>query len=114
MNKKSLFYSFITEISIHITNRDSLFVIACCTATLTHPFNEMVTVSHQQRTFLPVHSLDPPKRKGKLIFENTLLLRMLINNMSGNSRVLKALESVLIDEDIENDSFVFHLFAFLC
>ncbi|CAG8735177.1 1629_t:CDS:2, partial [Funneliformis caledonium] len=106
MNKKSLFYSFMTEISIHATNRDLPFIIACCIAILARPFNKMVTVSHQQRTFLPICSLDPPKREVKLIFEDTPLLRMLINDMSENGRAFKALESALIDVDIENDSFV--------
>ncbi|GBB90128.1 hypothetical protein RclHR1_00170032 [Rhizophagus clarus] len=46
MKKESLFYSLMTEISILVTNKDSPFVIACCTATLARPFHEMVALSH--------------------------------------------------------------------
>ncbi|RGB35999.1 hypothetical protein C1646_741943 [Rhizophagus diaphanus] len=49
MNKESLFYSLMTEISLLATNRDSPFVIACCTATLARPFHQVVANSHQQR-----------------------------------------------------------------
>jgi hypothetical protein len=106
MNKDSLFYSFMTEISLLATNKESPLVIACCTATLARPFHDVVATSHQMRVFLPIRSLDPPKRGGKLIFKDTPLQRMLINDMGGNGRALEALEKALGEIDFENASFV--------
>ncbi|RGB30967.1 hypothetical protein C1646_276735 [Rhizophagus diaphanus] len=106
MKKNSLFDSLMTEITILAINRDSPFVIACCTATLARPFHQVLAGSHQRRVFLPIRSLDPPKRGGSLIFKDTPLLNMLINDMGGNGRALEALATALKDVDIENDSFV--------
>ncbi|CAG8663658.1 10780_t:CDS:2 [Funneliformis caledonium] len=106
MDKRSLFYSFLTEISLIATNNKYPFVIACCTATLARPFHQMVADSHQKRVFLPIRSLNPPQKKGKPVFKDAPLLNMLISDMGGNGRALEALESALIDVDIENDSFV--------
>ncbi|CAB5363761.1 unnamed protein product [Rhizophagus irregularis] len=106
MNKRSLFYSFLTEISLIATNNGYPFVIACCTATLARPFHQMVADSHQKRVFLPIRSLDPPKRDGDLIFKDTSLHNMLISDMGGNGRALEALESALKGVDFPNVSFV--------
>jgi hypothetical protein len=105
-DKRSLIYSFLTEISLIVTNNKYPFVIACCTATLARPFHQMVADSHQKRVFLLIRSLDPPKREGNLVFKDTPLLNMLINDMGGNSRALEALASALKDVDIESGSFV--------
>jgi hypothetical protein len=64
MNKESLFYSLMAEISLLATNKESPLVIACCTATLARPFNEMVAMSHQRRVFLPIRPLHPPEKAG--------------------------------------------------
>ncbi|GES91209.1 crinkler (CRN) family protein, putative [Rhizophagus clarus] len=106
MDKSSLFYSFMNEIALLVTSNDSPFVIACCTATLARPFNEIIAVSHQRRTFLPIRPLCPPQRDGNPIFKNTPLHNMLINDMGGNGRALEALELALEDIDFENSSFV--------
>lgn len=105
-DKRSLFYSFLTEISLIATNNKYPFVIACCTATLARPFHQMVADSHQKRVFLPIRSLNPPKREGNLVFKDTPLLNMLIDDLGGNGRALEALASALKGVDIENDSFV--------
>ncbi|RGB31505.1 hypothetical protein C1646_763981 [Rhizophagus diaphanus] len=75
-------------------------------STLARPFHQVVADSHQKGDFLPIRSLDPPKREGCLIFKYTPLLNMLINDMGGNGRALEALATALKDVDIENDSFV--------
>ncbi|CAI2182777.1 11195_t:CDS:2, partial [Funneliformis geosporum] len=105
-DKRSLFYSFLTEISLIATNNKHPFVIACCTATLARPFHQMVADSHQKRVFLPIRSLNPPQKKGKPIFKDTPLLNMLISDMGGNGRALEALQSALKGVDFENVGFV--------
>ncbi|GES91215.1 crinkler (CRN) family protein, putative [Rhizophagus clarus] len=105
MNKSSLFYSFMTDIALLATNNESPLVIACCTATLARPFNEMIATSHQKRIFLPICSLRPPERDGKPIFEDTPLHNMLISDMGGNGRALEALELALKGIDFKNTNF---------
>jgi hypothetical protein len=67
----------------------------------------MVADSHQKRVFLSIRFLNPPKREGNLVFKDTPLVDMLIDDMGGNGRALEALASALEDVDIENDNFVF-------
>lgn len=106
MNKDSLFYSLMTEISLIVTNIESPLVIACCTATFARPFHEVVLASHQKRVFLQIRSLDSPKEKNEPVFKDTPLLNMLVSDMGGNGRALEALQSVIEGVDFENTSFL--------
>ncbi|CAB4467713.1 hypothetical protein RhiirA1_416356 [Rhizophagus irregularis] len=61
-DKKSVYYSFLTEISAAATNNDNPLNHCMLHRTFARPFNEMVSEYNQLRVFLPIRPLDPPKR----------------------------------------------------
>lgn len=60
--------------NIAIARGDSIFVIPCCTATVTIPIHNFIGTSHRNRVLLPMKLLDPPKVVWLLCLTKTILL----------------------------------------
>ena len=63
-NKGSRFHSALASVSDTAMDPRGVFIIPCCTATVTAPVAEFFAISHRRRVFLPVvASLAPPTMK---------------------------------------------------
>ena len=63
-NKGSRFHSALASVSDTAMDPRGVFIIPCCTATVTAPVEEFFAISHRRRVFLPVvASLAPPTMK---------------------------------------------------
>ncbi|KAF9904571.1 hypothetical protein EC991_002560 [Linnemannia zychae] len=96
LDKESAFYRALTNIG-DLANRD-VFMMVCCTATVTTPVDKALASTHRNRIVLPVASLEPPRitRNGLSIpvfDEDDHIINVLVNDCGGHGR---ALESLLI------------------
>jgi hypothetical protein len=90
---------------IAIARGNSIFVIPCCTATVTIPIHNFIGSSHRNRVSLPMKLLDPPKMAvdGGLasVFDQTdPLIQLLIVDCDGNARALEALHSAIGNQEV--------------
>ena len=62
-NKVSMFYTMLNEIADTALDKRGIFIIPCCTATLTPALENFFLLTSRYRAFLPVGSLDSPTPK---------------------------------------------------
>lgn len=100
-DKDSKFYNTLTRIAdIALQPRKDVFVIPCCTATITVPTDQLLASSHRNRVCLPMKILDPPhtvKNKNRVpVFDlSERLVRLLVSDCGGHARALEALDSAI-------------------
>ncbi|KAK3821633.1 MAG: hypothetical protein J3Q66DRAFT_154461 [Benniella sp.] len=96
--KESAFYRALTNIG-DLALRDA-FLLACCTATVTSPVDQVLAFTHRKRVTLPVASLKPPYTDSdgsfKPVFdENDHVTKVLVSDCGGHGRALECLQEVL-------------------
>ena len=100
-DKDSKFYNTLTRIAdIALQSRKDVFVIPCCTATITVPTDQFRASSHRNRVCLPLKNLDPPhtgKNRNRVpVFDlSDRLVRLLVSDCGGHARALEALDSAI-------------------
>ena len=100
-DKDSKLYNTLTRIAdIALQSRKDVFVIPCCTATITVPTDQFLASSHRNRVCLPLKSLDPPhtvKNRNRVpVFDlSDRLVRLLVSDCGGHARALEALDSAI-------------------
>ncbi|KAL1965212.1 hypothetical protein VTN77DRAFT_5966 [Rasamsonia byssochlamydoides] len=105
-DEDSEFYHTLMGIAdIALGRRKSIFVIPCCTATVTVPIHRFIASSHRNRLFLPLKCLDAPMtvENGNLtpvFHQNDPLIQLLIVDCGGHARALEALHSAIGDQDV--------------
>ncbi|RUS35530.1 hypothetical protein BC938DRAFT_479953, partial [Jimgerdemannia flammicorona] len=76
-----------------------IFLIPCCTATITGPVDEFLKLTHRKRIYLPVASLKSPmiRRNGNLerVFQDNYIVSVLVDDCGGHGRALEGLEEAL-------------------
>ena len=85
---------------------NGVFLLACCTATVTGPFEEFFKASARKRVFLPVASLDLPAIIDGCVLRPVFkidnpLLKILVEDCGGHGRALEVLS--LLTESINLD-----------
>jgi hypothetical protein len=117
LDKHSEFYRALTEIGDTAMNRAGIFIILCCTATVTVPVEEFIASTHRRRVFLPVASLRPPmiKRDAALapVFEDHPLVSRLVGDCGGHGRALESLQVALRERNVA-DCDLDHLMTEIC
>ncbi|KAL1914123.1 uncharacterized protein VTP21DRAFT_11747 [Calcarisporiella thermophila] len=86
-----------------------MFIIPCCTATITCSIKNFLRSSHRKRIFLPVASLKPPYIRQdsvlKPVFnDEDYIMKILINDCGGHGRALEVLAECLSQVDISQDN----------
>ncbi|KAF9996051.1 hypothetical protein BGZ65_008337, partial [Modicella reniformis] len=96
--KDSAFYRVLTNI-VDLAIRE-VFMIACCTATVTSPVDQVLVSAHRKRVTLPVASLQPPHidNDGSIVpvfDENDHVTKVLVSDCGGHGRALECLQQAL-------------------
>ena len=100
-DKDSKFYNTLTSIAdIAVLPGKDVFMIPCCTATITVPTDQFLASSHRNRVCLPLKSLDPPytfKNQNRVpVFDlSDRLIGLLVSDCGGHARALEALDSAI-------------------
>ncbi|GJJ78218.1 hypothetical protein EMPS_10577 [Entomortierella parvispora] len=97
-NKDSAFYRALTNIG-DLAFED-VFLMACCTATVTTPVDKALAFTHRKRVILPVASLEPPfiYRNGlasPVFDEDDHITKVLVSDCGGHGRALESLQQVM-------------------
>ncbi|KAK3810919.1 MAG: hypothetical protein J3Q66DRAFT_404319 [Benniella sp.] len=105
-NKNSDFYNALTNIADLAT--EDVFLLACCTATVTSPVDRALAFTHRKRVVLPVASLESP-----CIFQDGLsvpvfeeddhIIKVLVSDCGGHGRALECLQQALNDAGSDYD-----------
>ncbi|KAG0287648.1 hypothetical protein BGZ97_007036, partial [Linnemannia gamsii] len=100
VNKESAFYRALTNIG-DLAIRD-VFLMVCCTATVTSPVDKALASTHRNRVVLPVASLEPPHitRNGlstPVFDEGDHIIKVLVNDCGGHGRALESLQIAIED-----------------
>eukprot|EP01097_Dermamoeba_algensis_P006256 TRINITY_DN3918_c0_g2_i3.p1 TRINITY_DN3918_c0_g2~~TRINITY_DN3918_c0_g2_i3.p1 ORF type:complete len:660 (-),score=124.04 TRINITY_DN3918_c0_g2_i3:436-2334(-) len=92
LDKLSRFYSCIQYCASLAINCPA-FIIICCAATVTTPFETALANSPQTRVFLKTHQIEWPTIDGKKILDpHHQLTKLLIDDMGGNGRAIEILQ----------------------
>ncbi|KAF9580471.1 hypothetical protein BGW38_002878 [Lunasporangiospora selenospora] len=94
-NKDSAFYKALTNIG-DLAFED-VFLMACCTATVTSPVDKALALTHRMRVVLPIASLEPPciSQGGQYIpvfDEEDHIIKVLVSDCGGHGRALESLQ----------------------
>ncbi|KAI1302690.1 hypothetical protein EDD11_005566 [Mortierella claussenii] len=94
-NKESAFYSALTNIG-DLALQD-VFLIACCTATVTSPVDKALASTHRKRVMLPIASLEPPRTSQDglpmpVFDEDDHIIKVLVGDCGGHGRALESLQ----------------------
>ncbi|GJJ77568.1 hypothetical protein EMPS_09927 [Entomortierella parvispora] len=94
-DKKSAFYRSLT--SIRDLAIKSVFMMVCCTATVTSPIEKALATSHSKRVVLPLASLESPRtQEGDIsvpVFdEDDHIIKVLVKDCGGHGRALESLQ----------------------
>ncbi|KAF9295151.1 hypothetical protein BGZ74_010946, partial [Mortierella antarctica] len=97
-DKDSAFYRALTNIR-DLAFKD-VFLMACCTATVTSPVDKALASTHRKRVFLPIASLEPPRTyqdgSFKLVFdEDDHIIKVLVSDCGGHGRALESLHQAI-------------------
>jgi len=99
----SRFYTTLTSIGALTTQ--GTFLLACCTATVSHPVNQCLRVSSRRRVLLPVNPLESPFIHQAPVFETKdPLVKLLVDDCGGHGRALEILADVLVGFNIDQGS----------
>ncbi len=104
LDQKTIFYQTISNIAD--LGCQGVFLIPCCTASITGPIDYLVKASYQKRVYLPVPSLHPPtirqNNTGKSIkvFQQDYITKILVEDCGGHGRALETLQEILKNHDI--------------
>ncbi|KAF9095501.1 hypothetical protein BGX27_001265 [Mortierella sp. AM989] len=93
-NKDSVFYKALTNIGDLAL--EDVFLMACCTATVTSPVDKALASTHRKRVVLPVAKLQPPRicRDGLAVpvfDEDDHIIKVLVGDCGGHGRALESL-----------------------
>ncbi|KAK3826764.1 MAG: hypothetical protein J3R72DRAFT_12604 [Linnemannia gamsii] len=99
-NRDSAFYRALTNIA-DLSIRD-VFLMTCCTATVTSPVDKALASTHRNRVVLPVASLEPPRitRNGlssPVFDDDDHIIKVLVDDCGGHGRALESLQ-IAIEE----------------
>ncbi|KAG0271060.1 hypothetical protein BGZ95_001193, partial [Linnemannia exigua] len=94
-DRESIFYRALTNIG-DLAIRD-VFLMACCTATVSSPVDKALASTHRNRVVLPVASLEPPRitRNGlstPVFDEDDHIIKVLVDDCGGHGRALESLQ----------------------
>ncbi|KAF9372310.1 hypothetical protein CPB97_001349 [Podila verticillata] len=97
-NKDSAFYRALTRIGDLALGE--IFLMACCTATVTSPVEKTLEFTHRNRVVLPVASLTSPHIEidglSTAIFdERDHIIKVLVSDCGGHGRALECLHQVV-------------------
>ncbi|KAG0342727.1 hypothetical protein BG000_002072 [Podila horticola] len=97
-NKDSAFYRALTNIG-DLAFED-VFLMACCTATVTSSVDKALTFTHRKRVVLPVASLKSPcsNQDGSSVpvfDESDHIIKVLVGDCGGHGRALESLQQVI-------------------
>ncbi|KAK3819964.1 MAG: hypothetical protein J3Q66DRAFT_335951 [Benniella sp.] len=97
-NKDSAFYRALTNIT-DLAFED-VFLMACCTATVTSPVDRALAFTHRKRVVLPVASLESPRvcQDGlsvPVFEEDDHIIKVLVGDCGGHGRALEGLEQAI-------------------
>ncbi|KAF9319144.1 hypothetical protein BG006_003044, partial [Podila minutissima] len=97
-DKDSAFYRALTCIGDLVLG--AVFLMACCTATVTSPVEEMLAFTHQNWVVLPVASLKSPhiEKDGlsmAVFDEQDHVIKVLVSNCGGHGRALECLHEIV-------------------
>ncbi|KAG0350780.1 hypothetical protein BG005_009679, partial [Podila minutissima] len=97
-DKDSAFYRALT--SIGDLALGEVFLMACCTATVTSPVEETLAFTHRNRVVLPVASLKSPhiEKDGlsmAVFDEQDHIIKVLVSDCGGHGRALECLQEVV-------------------
>ena len=107
LDKNSAFYRTLS--SIGDLGLEKIFLMPCCTCTITSSIESVVALSHRKRVYLPVASLKPPEyRQGKNlvpVFEKKDIMNILVEDCGGHGRALEVLSECMAGRSIDNCNF---------
>ncbi|KAF9310054.1 hypothetical protein BG003_008980 [Podila horticola] len=97
-NKDSAFYRALTRIGDLALGE--VFLMACCTATVTSPVEKALAFTHRNRVVLPVATLKSPhiEKDGlsmAVFDEQDHIIKVLVSDCGGHGRALECLHQVL-------------------
>ncbi|KAF9343633.1 hypothetical protein BGX26_005433, partial [Mortierella sp. AD094] len=98
-NRDSKFYRALTNIADLALG--DVFLITCCTATVSTPVDRALAFTHRKRVVLPVASLNPPfiLQSGTrvLVFDmDDHITKVLMGDCGGRGRALESLQETLV------------------
>ncbi|CAG8745002.1 5093_t:CDS:2, partial [Dentiscutata erythropus] len=95
LNKNSRFYSCLSIMANNIITSKP-FIIGCCSATSMKPMRDILAKSRQLHIQLLIPQLKAPSCFHRPVFDmEKPLVKILVEDMGGNSRALEALEQVI-------------------
>ncbi|KAF9536709.1 hypothetical protein EC957_009924 [Mortierella hygrophila] len=104
-NKDSAFYRALTRIGDLALGE--VFLMACCTATVTSPVEKALASTHRNRVILPVASLKSPHIEmdglSMAVFdEQDHIIKVLVSDCGGHGRALECLHQVVARRGEDN------------
>jgi hypothetical protein len=104
LDKDSEFYRTLSSIGDLALNE--IFLLPCCTCTITSSVENVVALTHRNHVYLPVASLKPPeyRQENKVIpvFENKDIMNILVEDCGGHGRALEVLSECMAGRSIDN------------